>query len=188
MNLLSAILHRQGVDTLHDVTWRAYPLDDLEAALDAKAIGCVATADPLGYRILNDHKAEPYLDGADGAGFSCGGDIVAAHHCFLVLHAGLVSSRPAVAARLTRAYLAATAAIGAGVGPAGVVAVRGGFVATGLEDTVGMLASYDWRPSTDIVQEELELTARDFRRAGLLRPNTSPAELAERGFADVLHG
>jgi NitT/TauT family transport system substrate-binding protein len=188
MNLLSAILHRQGVDPLRDVSWRAYAVPDLEAALDAKSVGCVAAADPLGYFILNDHKAEPYLDTADGGGFSCGGDIAAGHHCFLVLHGGLVASRPALAASVTRAYLASTAAIGAGAGPAGVATIRGHFVDDGIEDVVGMLASYDWRASTDLVQEELELTARDFRRAGLLRATTDPGELAERGFADVLHG
>jgi hypothetical protein len=49
-----------------------------------------------------------------------------------------------------------------------------------------MLSSYDWIPSTNIVLEELELTARDFRRAGLLHRSTNPDELAARAFVDIL--
>jgi hypothetical protein len=48
-----------------------------------------------------------------------------------------------------------------------------------------MLASYDWRASTDFVVEQLELTARDFQRAGLLRAQTDPMALALRAFADL---
>jgi NitT/TauT family transport system substrate-binding protein len=163
MNLLSAILHRQGVDPERNVSWKAYTRPDLESALDAKEVSYVAAADPLGYVLLSDHKAEPYLDTA-GGGFSCGADIAPGHHCFLVLAGRLVETRRPIAASLTRSFLDATAAIGRGVGPAAVAEATGP-IAADIHDALGMLSSYDWSPSTNVVLEELELTARDFRRA-----------------------
>jgi hypothetical protein len=50
-----------------------------------------------------------------------------------------------------------------------------------------MLSSYDWSASSDLALEEIELTARDFRRAGLLERSTDPYALASRAFADVLN-
>jgi len=50
---------------------------------------------------------------------------------------------------------------------------------------IGMLSSYDWSASTDAVLEEIELTARDFRRAGLIDAKSDPERLANRAFADV---
>jgi len=185
MSLLAAILRRQGVDPQRDVAWKVYSAPALESALDAKLVACVATSDPLGYVLLTDHKVEPYLDSAEG-GFSCGADVAPGHHCFLVLHGGVVDTRHSIAASLTRAYLGATASIGRNVRPAALAEARGPFAAD-LSETLGMLSSYDWNASTDLVVEELEITARDFRRAGLLQRTTDPEELAERAFADVLH-
>lgn len=49
-----------------------------------------------------------------------------------------------------------------------------------------MLSSYNRTTCTDFVLQELELTAHDFRRAGLLKVTTDPEQLAERAFAEVL--
>jgi NitT/TauT family transport system substrate-binding protein len=187
MNLLSALLYRQGIDPARDVSWHVYDASALEPALASKAVDCVAASDPLGYFLIVDKAAEPYVDTADG-GFSCGGDIAHGHHCFLVMHAGLVETRPALAASLTRAYLGTSTALVHSVGPAALDEVRGQYVDTDMYATIGMLSSYDWRSSTDLVVEEIELTARDFRRAGLLQRGTDPYRLADRAFADVLHG
>ncbi len=185
MNLLSAILRREGIDPQGDIAWRVYPPGELEPALDSRDAACVTASDPLGYQVLRDKKAEPYLDSSDG-GFSCGGDIAPGHHCFLVLSGRLVRSQPLLAVSLTRAYLGATASIRNGVGPAALAEVRGGYAGADPYSTLGMLSSYDWSSSTDLVLQEVELTARDFQRAGLLDRKTDPQALAERACADVL--
>ena len=187
MNLLSALLRRQGIDPRHDVKWRVYAIPDLEAALDSKAVDCVAASDPLGYLLLVDKKAEPYLNTADG-GFSCGAGIGGGHHCFLTLHGGLVDTRPALAESITRAFLESSKALVHGVGPAALAEVRGGYTFADLRTSIGILSTYDWSASTDFVLQEVELTARDFRRAGLLNASTDPEELANRAYANVLHG
>ena len=186
MNLLSALLRRQGIDSRRDVTWRVYAIPDLEAALDSKAVDCVAASDPLGYLLLVDKKAEPYLNTADG-GFSCGAGIGGGHHCFLTLHGGLVDARPALAESITRAFLESSKALARGVGPAALSEVRGGYTFADLRTSIGILSTYDWSASTDFVLQEVELTARDFRRATLIKASTDPEQLANRAYANVLH-
>lgn len=185
MNLLSALLRRQGVDPHADVSWHVYEAAALETALDAKTVDCVASSDPLAYALLADKKAVAFLDTAD-AGFTCGDGLDRGHHCFLALSGALVEDRPALAASLARAYIETSAQIGRSAGPAALAEVAGHFTEIDSYGTIQMLSSYDWRPSTDLVLEEIELTARDFRRAGLLKPGTDPERLADRAFADVL--
>jgi NitT/TauT family transport system substrate-binding protein len=184
MHLLMALLAKQGLDPHRDVVWRGYSARELDAALQAKAVNCIAVADPLGYELQTAHRVEPFLDTASG-GFSCGDDLATSHQCFLALAGSLVAGRPAVAAALTRAYIDSSAMFGGGVQAAQLDAVYGPFRESRGE-TTGMLASYSWHASTDFVLEEIELTARDFQRAGLLRAQLDPMDFARRAFADVL--
>jgi len=170
------------------VTWKVFGLagiGGLESALNAKSVQFVAASDPLAYLLLAEKKAEPYLNVGE-SGFSCGDGIGVGHHCFLAMHGGFVSKRQRVAALLTRAYLETSAEVGRGVGPASLVEAQGAYVNADLPGTIGMLSSYDRSASTDLVVQELELTANDFRRAGLLTVATDPQQLADRAYADVL--
>jgi NitT/TauT family transport system substrate-binding protein len=183
MNLLMAILARQGLDPRREVGWREYSPGGLDSALQGDAVNCVAVSDPIAYELQAAHRAGPFLDTA-GGGFSCGADIVSGHHCFLVFADGLVERRPSLAAALTRAYLKGSIAFGSDVKSAQADAIHG-HSRGHRRETMGMLSSYTWRASTDFVVEELELTARDFQKAGLLRTKTDPMAFAERAFAPM---
>lgn len=183
MQLLMAMLAKQGLDPRHDVRWRAYSADGLDSALQAHAVNCVAVRDPIAYELQTAHRAEPFLDSA-GGGFSCGEDLATSHHCFLALSGGLVERRPALAAALTRAYLNGSAAFGGSLDSVQLDAFYGPFRASRGE-TLGMLASYEWHASTDFVLEELELTVRDFQRAGLVRAKSDPMDFARRACAEI---
>jgi hypothetical protein len=82
MHLLMAILAKQGLDPHRDVKWRGYSSGELDSALQAHVVNCVAVSDPIAYELQTAHRAEAYLDSA-GGGFSCGNDIATGHHCFL---------------------------------------------------------------------------------------------------------
>jgi NitT/TauT family transport system substrate-binding protein len=183
MRLLMAIVAKQGLDPHRDVAWREYSGKAFGAALQAHDVNCVAVSDPIGYELQTTERVEPFLDTSSG-GFSCGEDVASGHHCFLAIGAGLVERRPALAASLTRAYLEGSAAFGKGVGAAQVDEF-GATYAIGRGETIGMLSSYDWNASTDLVVEELELTVRDFLRAGLVKSRTNSMDFAERAFADL---
>lgn len=184
MNLLAALLRRHDLDPEHDVTWKVFEMTALLAALDGKDVACVAASDPLGYFLIAEKVAQPYLDTADG-GFSCGGDIAHGHHCFLAMSAQIVDRRPATARALARAYVATSSGLSGHPGAAALSEVRGGYASGDMYQTIGMLSSYDWSASSDLALEEIELTARDFHRAGLLRHDTDPYALASRAFVDL---
>ncbi len=183
MHLFMAILKKQGLDPYREVSWRELPADGLDAALRSHAVNCAALSDPIAYELQQAHRVEPFLDAAAG-GFSCGDDSATGHHCFLVLAGRLVERRAALAAALTRAFLNGSAAFGGGVESVQLDALYGPFGAS-RDETIGMLASYEWNASTDFVVEELQLTARDFQRTGLLRTITDPMELAQHACADI---
>ncbi len=190
MALLTALLVREGIDPRRDVSWHVYAsasLDDLTSALAAKSIDCVATADPLGYRLIAAKSAVPYANTADG-GFSCGTGIGGGHHCFLALGERFVRTHPGAASALTRAYVATSKSLATTPGGAALAGVRGGFLDANLYEAIGILSSYDWSASTDLVLEEIELTARDFRRAGLLDAHVDAEALAARAYIDLAHG
>jgi NitT/TauT family transport system substrate-binding protein len=187
MNLLAALLRRHDLDPERDVTWKVFEMSALLAALDGKDVACVAASDPLGYFLIAEKVAQPYLDTADG-GFSCGGDIAHGHHCFLAMSGKIVEERPAIATALARAYVATSDGLTRHPGSAAVSEVRGGYIGGDMYQTIGMLSSYDWSASSDLALEEIELTARDFRRAGLLRRDTDPYALASRAFVDIASG
>lgn len=184
MKLLWAILRRQGLDPKSAVAWRVYDQSTLESALDRQTVTCVATSDPLGYDLLLAQKARTYPVNPTG-GFFCGSSTSAGHHCFLALCGALVDRRPHIAEAITRAYLDLSEALGRACQAAELSTVYGPFVAD-LDATLAMLSSYTWNPSAQYVFQEVEVTARDFRRAGLLNATTDPEDLAERACADII--
>jgi len=190
MDLLTALLVREDIDPRRDVSWHVYApssLDDLTAALAAKSIECVATADPLGYRLIASKSAVPYANTADG-GFSCGAGIGGGHHCFLAFGERFVRAHPAAASALTNAYVVTSKSLATTPGGAALAGVRSGYLDANLYEAIGIMSSYDWSASTDLVLEEIELTARDFRRARLLDARVDAEALAARAYFDVRRG
>jgi NitT/TauT family transport system substrate-binding protein len=184
MDLLTALLVREGIDPRRDVRWHVYApssLDELTAALASNSIDCVAAADPLAYRLIASKSAVPYANTADG-GFTCGTGLGGGHHCFLALGERFVGAHPGIASALTHAFVATSKSLATTPGAAALAGVRGGFLDGNLYEAIGILSSYDWSASTDLVLEELELTARDFRRAGLLGAHVDAEELAARAY------
>jgi NitT/TauT family transport system substrate-binding protein len=187
MDLLTALLVREDIDPRKDVSWHVYApssLEELAAALASNSIDCVAAADPLAYRLIASKSVVPYANTADG-GFTCGTGLGGGHHCFLALGDRFVRAHPGLASALTHAYVVTSKALATTPGAAALAGVRGGFLDANLYEAIGILSSYDWSASTDLVLEELELTARDFRRAGLLAAHVDVGALAARAYVEL---
>ncbi len=179
MLLLSALLAKRGVNPRTAVRWRAAG-NDLRASI-ASGAQVVAASDPQAFALLDGGAAAPLDDTAGG--LSCGPDPAHDHQCFVILREGFVRSEPATASAITAALLTATAWTGGYVERSARIASVARY-AGGDPATVGAaLASYDWKPSRALTSEEIALTARDFKRAGLLASPLDPVEFAERAFA-----
>jgi NitT/TauT family transport system substrate-binding protein len=101
------------------------------------------------------------------------------------MRGALVRERPRVAAALTWAWRDATRWVGEHIADAARIAVDKKYVSGDAATTEAVLSTYGWHPSADLAFKEIELTARDFKRAGLLDRGTDPEDLAERVYADI---
>jgi NitT/TauT family transport system substrate-binding protein len=187
MDFFASLLRKREIDPARDVRWRAYEPAEFAAALEHGDAQIVAAGDPAGYALLRDRRAVAITDNLSAGIFYCDRGISHSHNCFLVVRGVIVRDEPRVAAGLTWAWRDATRWVGAHVTEAARIAVRNGYVATDAATTTGQLASYGWHPSADLALEEIELTARDFKRAGLLDSQTDPEDLAEHIYADVFN-
>jgi NitT/TauT family transport system substrate-binding protein len=185
MDFFSSLLYRRGIDPGKDVRWRAYSPSSFGAALDSGEADVLAAGDPDAYRLVLSRQAVSITDNLSAGIFYCDQGIAHSHNCYTVLRGDLARSNPRTAAALTWAWIGATRWVRNHLDDAArMTAAR---ISTGGNSaaTAGFLASYGWHPSADLALEEIELTARDFKRAGLIDARTDPLELAEHAYADV---
>jgi NitT/TauT family transport system substrate-binding protein len=185
MDFFSSLLYKRGIDPENDVRWRAYPPAEFGAAIESGDAHVLAAGDPDAYRLVLGGKAVSITDRLSAGIFFCDQGIAHSHNCFTVLRGDLVRSNPRAAAALTWGWSGATRWVRSNLADAArLTAAR---ISTGGDaaETAQYLASYGWHPSADLALEEIELTARDFKRAGLLGPGIDPLALAERAYADV---
>jgi NitT/TauT family transport system substrate-binding protein len=185
MDFFVSLLRKHEIDPAREVRWRAYRPEDFAGALGCGEVQAVAASDPGAYALVRDRRAVAVTDNLAAGIFYCDRGISHSHNCYVVVRGALVRDRPRVAAGLTWAWRDATRWVGAHVAEAAALAVANGYVATDRATTLGQLSSYGWHPAADLAFEEIELTARDFKRAGLLDRDTDPEDLAERVYADV---
>jgi NitT/TauT family transport system substrate-binding protein len=185
MNFFSSLLNKRGIDPGKDVRWRAYAPSAFGAALESGEAHVLAAGDPDAYRLVLGGQAVSITDTLSAGIFYCDRGIAHSHSCYTILRGDLVRSQPRAAAALTWAWSGATRWVRSNLDEAArMTAAR---ISTGGDAAAAaaFLASYGWHPSADLALEEIELTARDFKRANLLDPRTDPLSLAERAYADV---
>jgi NitT/TauT family transport system substrate-binding protein len=185
MSFFSVLLSKQGIDPTKDVSWRAYPPDQLETAIDKGEAQVVAAADPFAYALIPKHKALEI--GSNMSGLFLNNTGLSHHHfcCVVALRGGLVREDPKTAAAITRAWLDGSRWVGGHVDQTAKIEVDKKYVASDVPTISNLLASYEWHPSADLVYEDIQLGARDFLKAGILDKRTDPDELAKKAYVDI---
>ena len=186
MSFFSSLLRKREIDPVRGVRWRSFRSTDFAAALEGGAAQVVAARDPAGFDLLRSGSARAITDQLAAGVFYCDRGISHSHNCYVVIRGALVRERPRVAAALTWAWRDATRWVGEHVAEAARITVDKKYVSGDAASTAAILSTYGWHPSADLAFEEIELTARDFKRAGLLDRSTDPEDLAERVYADIL--
>jgi NitT/TauT family transport system substrate-binding protein len=185
MSFFSVLISKQGVDPTKDVSWRAYPPDQLETALDKGEAQVVAAADPFAYALIPKHKAIEI--GSNMSGLFLNNSGLSHHHfcCVVALRGGLVRDDPKTAAAVTRAWLDGSRWVGTHIDQTAQFEVDKKYVASDVPTITNLLSSYEWHPSADLVFEDIQLGARDFLKAGILDKRTDPDDLAKRAYVDI---
>jgi NitT/TauT family transport system substrate-binding protein len=185
MSFFSVLISKQGLDPTKDVSWRAYPPDQLETALDKGEAQVVAASDPFAYALIPKHKAVEI--GSNMSGLFADVSGLSHNHfcCVVALRGGLVRDDPKTAATVTRAWLDGSRYVGRHIQQIAELEIDKKYVASDVPTIANLLGSYEWHPSADLVYEDIQLGAHDFLKAGILDKRTDPDALAKKAYVDI---
>ena len=181
-NFFSILLKKNGIDADRDVSWRQYPADLLDIAVNKGEIQAIADGDPTLYLIERRNKGR-YQELAS----NLSGEYKDKVCCIVGARGELVRKEKPVVAALVRAIVQAS-----------------DFVAENPNESARLFAKYSPKvPVEDLqallgtlthghhpvgrnLRDEVEFYARDFRSVGVLKSSTDPARLANHVSVDVL--
>jgi len=181
-NFFSILLKKNGIDADRDVSWRQYPADLLDIAVNKGEIQAIADGDPTLYLIEKRNKGR-YQELAS----NLSGEYKDKVCCIVGARGELVRKEKPVVAALVRAIVQAS-----------------DFVAENPNESARLFAKYSPKvPVEDLqallgtlthghhpvgrnLRDEVEFYARDFRSVGVLKSSTDPARLANHVSVDVL--
>jgi NitT/TauT family transport system substrate-binding protein len=185
MTFFKLLLERNGVDPEHDISWKVFDPSKFAAALDKGEIQAVATWDPFGYALILQGKAIQVGSNLGGLYGNTAGMTPSRDCCNVALSGKLVRDRPKVAAAVTRAWLKATRYASRHIQETATVETQYKYIALSQPDVAKVLSTYRWMPSATNVKDDILASARIFKEAGMLKPNTDPVKLAQVAYANV---
>ncbi|HHV61526.1 MAG TPA: ABC transporter substrate-binding protein [Firmicutes bacterium] len=182
MNFLAIALTRAGIDWQKDITWRAYPADQLETALDKGEIDAVAITDPFGQFILDKGKGRLILSLAETKPYRD------EYCCFVTVSGKTIKKDPEAAAAITRALMNATLWVDEHRDEAAALGIEKKYTGGTPSGNARLLAKYKYVPSVKKAQKDLLQAIKDLKAAGVLNVAKSPEALAEEMFIPVTEG
>lgn len=178
MNFLAVALNRAGIDWKRDVTWKAYPPDQLETALDKGEVDAVAIADPWGQLILDKNKGRLVISLSETKPYAD------EYCCYVAVSGKLIKKDPEAAAALTRALMKATLWVNEHREEAAQLSVEKKYTGGTAAGNAKLLAKYRYVPGIKSAQRDLLLGIKNLKAAGVLETR-EPEALAERIFVSV---
>ena len=178
----SRVLVKNGIDPRpegKDVEWLAFPPGELEKALADRRIDAVATSDPIGMILLGKGIVRTLADQAVDAPY-CD-----EYCCAAVVSGKLARENPTAAAKLTRALLKGAKWVQENPTAAAEMAVEKRYIAASVEINAQALTKLKYIPGVSRCKTSINEAAEEMKKAGLLKPDTDPAELAKRAWLDL---
>jgi len=180
-NFFSILAARQGIDPVRDITWRQFPADLLGEALKRGDVQAICLSDPLAWIVRERDRLLEVATNVSGeyAHRSC---------CILGVRGSLIRSDRAAARALSTALIEAQDWVTAN--PDAAAAIFAPHARAPVEQLAAMLRSHTHHhhPTGQPLRAELAAYIEELKLVKVMRPNTDPARLSERIFADVLSG
>lgn len=181
-NFFSILLKKNGIDADTEVTWRQYPADLLDIAVNKGEIQAIADGDPTLYLIEKRNKGR-YVEVAS----NLSGEYKDKVCCIVGARGELVrKDKPAVAA-LVRSILQASDFVAENPNESARLFAKYS-PNVPVEDLQALLGTltHKHHPVGRNLRDEVEFYARDFRSVGVLKRSTDPAKFADHISLDVL--
>jgi NitT/TauT family transport system substrate-binding protein len=181
-NFFSILLKKNGIDAERDVSWRQYPADLLDIAVDKGEIQAIADGDPNIY-LIEKRKPARYQQIAS----NLSGEYKDKVCCIVGARGELVRNNKPAAAGLVRAILQASDYVADNPNESAKLFAKYS-PKVSVEDLRALLGTLTHRhhPTGGDLLAEVEFYARDFQSVGVLKASTNPARFARHVTADVL--
>jgi NitT/TauT family transport system substrate-binding protein len=180
MAFFALLLAKNGVDPVHDVTWRVYPYTQLGIAFDKGEAVAAAAPDPFAYTLILQGKATQVGSNLTGMYGNTAGITTHRYCCTVGLSGKLVRDTPKVAAAVTRAWLKGSRWAGHHTHETSVIETSHHYVALPQPTVEKLLNTYLWIPSSTLIKQDIYVGARNFKITGFLDANTDPKSWRRR--------
>ena len=175
-NLAARVLFTQGIDPKNGVQWRAFPMAELELAIDKGEVDAIALADPIAQIIVDKGKAKSLLNSAFTPPYN------QEYCCLVVVNGKFVKENPEAAADVTRAILKAARWVAANPKEAARISAEKKYVPGNPELNAKILSGYHYIPSVKGGQDAILIAAQEMKDAGILNKSTDIKQLAKFAF------
>lgn len=179
MNLVSRLLVIEGINIKTEVTWKAYPVGELELAINKGEVDIIALTDPVAQKLVDTGKFRTIVDSATHEHFKD------EYCCLIVIRGKLIKEAPETAAAVTRAILKSARWVAKNPQEAAKIVVDKKYVAGTAEFNGRLLAGYNYIPSVVGGEKAVYIAAKEVKDTGILNPETDPAELAKKAFVKL---
>lgn len=181
-NFFSILLKKNGIDADKDVTWRQYPADLLDIAVNKGEIQAIADGDPTLYLIEKRNKGR-YVELAS----NLSGEYKDKVCCIVGARGELVRKDRPTAAALVRSIVQASDFVAENPNESAKLFAKYS-PKVPVEDLQALLGTltHAHHPVGKNLRDEVEFYARDFKSVGVLKQSTDPAKLANHVAVDVL--
>jgi NitT/TauT family transport system substrate-binding protein len=159
-----------------EVTWEPFEPEVLGKALQDGRIDALATSDPIGTILLGKDIVKTIADQAIDAPYKD------EYCCASVVSGKLARDNPAAAAKVTRALLKAARWVNENPSIAAEIGVEKKYVKSTKEINEQALTKLKYLPGVAQCKKSVLDAATEMRKAGLLKDDTDPEELADKAW------
>ncbi len=165
-----------GLDPINDVTYKIFPPEQLESAVQKGEIQAFAMYDPLAAIALNNKTVIQVFSTHDDSPYK------EMYCCFLGISQKVVEQEPEKAAAITRAFQKSAYWVQHNKPEAAKIIIAKKYVPASEELLLSLLNLYDYVPSATIGKVNFGKFAEILKRVGVLDKDTDPAKLVDLAF------
>ena len=169
-------LSNAGLNPAKDVEWKVYPPAEQGLAIEKGEVDAVANAEPIGSMLVSSGKVRNVADQAKDSPYNT------EYCCEVVANGKWLAKNPKTAAAATRALLKGAKWVEANPLAAAKMAVDKKYLAANPELNAIAISHLSYLPSITRAESSVRTAAEEMKKAGMLAPDTNPAELARRAF------
>jgi NitT/TauT family transport system substrate-binding protein len=175
----SRMIAVNGLDPTKDVEWIVFPPETSELALAQGNVDAIASAEPIGTILSIKGKVRTITDQAVDNIYKD------EYCCAVVVNGAFAREHPQEAAKVTRALLKAAKWVHANPSAAAKLAVDKKYLAASHEVNAQAISKLNYEPGVAKCRKNLDQVAQEMQKAGFLRHNTDPADLARNAWMDL---